>query len=436
MLISFKVSNSRSIGKELEFSAIATDDTILPENTIDLPKYGIRILKTMALFGANASGKTNILKAFADARNIICKPEFDKKDIFFPFNRNNIANSKAIISYSFTFLVEDAVYNYSFKHSQDRIIEELLTENIDAENEKLIYQRNFNIDTKKYEWLPESFFNEKNTNFFQLSTAEHKLFLTIANNPVNSDAVEKNVILEKVYNWFRFQLKPIINLRSAGKVGNYDYFISFLLKSKNNKEAVLYYLKKIDIHIEDIEIIELSEKGNGKKFFPYPYINPDNLDSKEMPIFVKTYHKAFDEKNKPYFEVYDFFREESEGTKIFLEWLGFWLYHVQKERKANIFVIDELGTSLHPKLTLFIMKLFSDNKINWFNSQLIFTTHEVKLMDKTVMRPDQLYLVNKDNQGNTMELKRTSIFEDIEKYTRLDTLYMYGAMSGMPMINL
>jgi AAA15 family ATPase/GTPase len=81
------------------------------------------------------------------------------------------------------------------------------------------------------------------------------------------------------------------------------------------------------------------------------------------------------------------------------------------------------------------MKLFANKETNPYNSQLIFTTHEVKLMDKTVMRPDQLFLVNKDNHGDT-SIERTSDYAEIEKYTRLDTLYMYGGMSGISMINL
>ncbi len=449
MLISFKISNSRSIGEDLEFSAIATNDTILPENTIELPKYGIRVLKTMALFGANASGKTNILKAFADARNIICKPEFDKKEIFFPFNRNHSENNDKPILYSFTFLIDEMVYNYAFKHNQERILEESLTENIDAEKEQMIYSRKFNKETKKYEWLPKEYFENKNINFFQLSTAEHKLFLTIANNPVNEDAVEKNLLLEKIYNWLKNQLKPIINLSNEGKLSrvlrtsesgiaqeenNFDYFITFLQKSDKNKKQIIKFLKKVHILIEDIQIIELAELKITNSVRPYLYVNLDKNENKASYVIIKTYHKAFNEKNEVYSESFDLFKEESSGTKILLAWLGFWLYSFQKENKSSIFVVDELGTSLHPKLMLYIMRFFANKETNPYNSQLIFTTHEVKLMDKTVMRPDQLYLINKDKQGNT-SVERTSDYAEIEKYVRLDTLYMYGGMSGMPMIH-
>jgi predicted ATP-dependent endonuclease of OLD family len=459
MLISFKVSNSRSIGKELEFSAIATDDTILPENTIDLPKYGIRILKTMALFGANASGKTNILQAFVDARNIICTSNFNRKKISFPFNRNYSENRSKSVDYSFTFLIDETVYNYSFKHNQERILEELLTENIDAEKEQTIYSRKFNTETQKYEWLPKEYFVSKSFDHFIYDTdnqdkIEKILFLTLSHSPF----LKKEILLEKFFNWFEKQLKPTLSLSGAGKFSgispsnpsisnfvtqlfvdnNFNFLINFIQKLESNKKLILDFLKKVDINIDDIQIVELIG-GNTTTTPAYNYVNPDKeneeQDEKGTRVLIKTYHKAINEKSEIVLEEFDLRKEESSGTKIFLAWLGFWLYSFQKEQKPSIFTVDELGTSLHPKLTMYLMKLFANKETNPYNSQLIFTTHEVKLMDKTVMRPDQLFLVNKDNHGDT-SIERTSDYAEIEKYTRLDTLYMYGGMSGISMINL
>jgi predicted ATP-dependent endonuclease of OLD family len=462
MLISFKVSNSRSIGKELEFSAIATDDTILPENTIELPKYGIRILKTMALFGANASGKTNILQAFADARNIICTSNLNRKRISFPFNRNDSENNSKAIAYSFTFLIGETVYNYSFKHNQERILEELLTENIDAVKEQIIYSRKFDIETKKYEWLPKEYFESKNFDHFIYDTdnqdrIEKLLFLTLSHSPF----LKKDILLEEIFNWFEKQLKPTLSLSGAGKFSgispiissntsvssfvaqvsadnNFNFLINFIQKSEGNKKLILNFLKKVDINIDDIQIVELIG-DNTTMSQAYNYVNPDKendeQDEKGIRVSLKTYHKVINEKSEIILKEFDLRKEESSGTKIFLAWLGFWLYSFQKEQKPSIFTVDELGTSLHPKLTMYLMKLFANKETNPYNSQLIFTTHEVKLMDKTVMRPDQLYLVNKDNEGNS-NIKRVSKFKGLDKYSRLDTLYMEGAMRGIPLINL
>jgi AAA15 family ATPase/GTPase len=82
------------------------------------------------------------------------------------------------------------------------------------------------------------------------------------------------------------------------------------------------------------------------------------------------------------------------------------------------------------------MRLFAHKETNPYNSQLIFTTHEVKLMDRTIMRPDQLYLVDKDQNGDTTIERMSDYSGDLEKYTRFDTLYMNGGMSGIPNISL
>lgn len=420
MLISFKVSNSRSIGAELEFSAIATDDSALPENTIALPQYGIKLLKTMAIFGANASGKTNILQALVDARNLVAYPQYEKKDIIFNFNKNNSKNSSDKTSYTFVFLVDNCVYNYKFSHNKNYILEEILTKQINSIQEDVIYSRIYDKESQKYEWTPSSFFEVQNTNFFRLSTAEHKLFLSIANHPVNPDSVEKNLLLEKLYNWFLLNMP----YGSATRQADPELFLEILLDKnfENSQKIILDILKRVDININDIRVEEVNnEIGN--------ILTPVYL-FKNSRYIIKTKHQG---NNIIYF---DFFTEESHGTQQFINWLSSFLYFLQNNKRSLVFVIDELGTSLHPKLTLFFIRLFADKQINPYNSQLIFTTHEVKLMDRTIMRPDQLYLVNKDQNGDTTIERMSDYSDDLEKYTRFDTLYMNGGMSGIPNISL
>jgi len=426
MLVYFKVSNSRSIGEEVTFSAIATDDDNLPENTIDVPKYGIKLLKTMALFGANASGKSNFLKAIEDAKQIICKPNYNEKIIEFNYNRNQKENVTKPTLYAFTFLIKDTIYNYSFSHNSERIIEEILTENIDTQQEKVIFSRKYNFNTKKYDWQPQVFFEAENTDFFKKSTASHKLFLSVANNPVNPDAVEAHSLLSRIYLWF-ISFVPFFGvINNPGKINN-ALFIKYIFNNEKKKQRVLDICKKVNLVIDDIKIIEVPEDYDNKyKKYSFPYRED------KTHVIIKIIRRFFDKNNKPYFVEFDF-AEESHGTQQFLGWLGTWLSTFQLN-DTIAWVVDELGTSLHPKLMLILMKIFANEEINTNNSQLIFTTHEVKLMDKTVMRPDQLYLINKNSQGNTT-IKRASDF-DTEKYTRLDNLYMNGAISGVPSITL
>ncbi len=161
MLIKFTVSNTRSIGETLAFSAIATNDSTLPEALIDVPKYGIKLLKTMALFGANASGKSNVLKAMGDGMLFIVKekekPEGDSKRSVllknFHYSKNKIENKEKSILYSFDILLNDVYYNYTFEHNTIRVVSEILTSF--AENDgvgEIIYSRKLN-EEQKNDWF-------------------------------------------------------------------------------------------------------------------------------------------------------------------------------------------------------------------------------------------------------------------------------------------
>lgn len=416
MLIKFSISNSRSINKEVELSFIATEDEhLLEKNAVALPKYGINLLKTLALFGANASGKSNLLKAIADAYLFIC----EKRETYNVFNycKNFAGNENKPVKYSFDILIEDKHYNYTFSHDKNTILEEKLSVSDDNKEEKLIYSRI--KQNGKYDWQPSSFFEAENANYFYKSTPANKLFLSVANREVNADIVTKIAELETLYNWFSEQLIIHISLSAPGKT-SFDNFITFILKSKSNKKIILKLIEIANIPIVDIDVIELTEIEGAA----YRYTKPNGKD-----IYIKMITSHYDNQKAKF----DFFSEESHGTQQFLAWLGSWLLLLQEGKQPKTFIIDELGNSLHPLLTQWIVKLFFSKRINPNNSQLLFTTHEVKLMDKGVMRPDQLYLVNHIKQSST--LRRTSDFKEVDKYNRLDNLYMHKGLTGVANIN-
>ena len=130
---------------------------------------------------------------------------------------------------------------------------------------------------------------------------------------------------------------------------------------------------------------------------------------------------------------FNFLAEESDGTQQFMGWLGHFLLKMQEDAQPKIFVVDELGTSLHPLLTQLLVKIFYNKKLNPHNAQLIFTTHEVKLMDKKIMRSDQLYLVSKPHDSTIIE--RVSDYPETDKYNRLDNIYTQGALGAIANIN-
>ena len=428
MLIRVKISNSRSIDKEIEFSAISSKTTPSEDaKTVYLEKYGVYLLKTMALFGANASGKSNILKAIADAYLLVIS-DSNKIEKYFNYCKNNKENSSKPTRFSFDILIENIYYNYTFAYTKEYIIEEKLSRYQDNHSEEVIYSRIID-NNNKYAWSPKEFFKNPNADYFYKSTPKNKLFLSVANTDVNSDAIQKIDVLEKVFDWFKQQVTIHISQQTPGKM-NLNYLISYILESPQNKQLILKILEIADIYLTDIEIVELAEVATGQS--SYRYTKPNG---NQVYVTITTSHEN---RFTGEIEKFDFFEEESHGTQQFVAWIGSWLLALKKGKQPKIFIIDELGTNLHPLLNQLLIKLFYTKKINPYNSQLIFTSHEVKLMDKKIMRPDQLFLINKTYSSKekieTTSVKRVSDFVEIDKYNRLDNLYMHSGISGVPSI--
>lgn len=423
MLINFTVSNSRSIEKELTFSMIATVGDALQEALMPLPQYDIRLVKTAAIFGANASGKSNLLKAMADAKMFICKPIKQDENPSVFYSKNNTAGKTKPITYKFDILIENIHYTYAFSHFEDKIIEEFLSKTLpNTDKEVMIYHRKIQEDGS-FTWLPNGFLDNKNNNFFYESTPKNYLYLTAVNTlPFNPDVYSKNIELVKVFNWFRIQFEYSIELIAAGINYNKQHAITYIQENNTNKQLFLKLLSIADSAIKDIQVTEYNEGVGGNiKYFK---------DGKLVYVTIQIFKETRGIKIR---EAFDLIKDESNGTEQLFTWLGYWLYNLDATKPPKIFVIDEFGTSLHPLLAQLLLKIFYSKKLNQNNSQFIFTTHETKLMDKTVLRPDQLYLVNKINNNTVIE--RAFEYENLEEYSRLDNLYMHGGISGIPSIS-
>ena len=302
MLIKFRVSNSRSIDTELEFSAIATEDDSLPQNVIDVPKYGIKLLKTMALFGANASGKSNFLKAIADAKFFIVNDKTksdndnDKRPVlwhYFNYNKNNAENENKPTQYSFDIFINDIYYNYTFAHNSERVVEEVLTQFPTNDSAGItIFSRIMNKE-KRNDWLfYEDLQANENTDFLKKLTFVHDLFLKKATQDYDIDGFQKNAILNDIYTYFKKDFVLHTPVSGAGILTNFDNLITFLILSKSSKQFLLDIVKFADIDIKDIDFMRVAKTNKKlKNTTIYSYTNPE--DSKDIDIVIRTKHFHF-----------------------------------------------------------------------------------------------------------------------------------------------
>lgn len=397
MLLYFKTSNNLSFQNEVEFSMVAGNFTEHKENIIPIEKYKINALKSSVIYGANASGKSNLLKSIANGVEFI-QDSFTSTKVFDVFsnhfNKNNEINQTIPSKYVFGILIDGIQFEYSFSLDRERIIEEEL---IEYRTQKPIYhfKRFYDKIEKIYKWAFSNHFTGKKDTVKEI-TNSRTLFLTVG-------AFTELPIAIKVLDWFRENIRWSIDFFSPGKQ-SIDFTLKWIKRNPEFKSVVLEYLQEADFTIIDL-IIEEDDFG----------------------LEAKTFHKTIDLNGNESISKFDLSTQESAGTNRFIAWIGIWI-DVLLEGKTLL--IDELGTSMHTLLSQHLINLF--HKQNKHQSQLIFTTHDTNLMTQEIFRRDQIWIVEKDRLGNS-ELYSLSDFK-IKKGKVLENSYLQGVYGGIPHI--
>lgn len=392
MLIEFRVSNFRSIREEQVFSLVASnaikelDDCVIKPQLPGLSK--INFLKGAALYGANASGKSNIFFAIRFLANFVkrsaTKLQPGDSTGVEPFKLDQKSIEKPS-EFEITFVAEGVRYVFGLLVTSKRVIEEYLVA-YPKKSPQRWYHRTYDQKNDRYDWVTSTEF--KSDKSLQDKTRENSLFLSVApqfNHPQ----------LTQVFTWFQKYLR-FIQLSAEGFLD--PAFTVELLMKPLYRERILNLLKSADVGVADAEIQEHEISIDEMK----KNIPPDILAKIEergelkpgKSIEVNLAHIA--EKIKPV--VLDFQREESAGTRRFFSLLGPWTDLLDK---GYTVFIDEIDTSLHPILIKELLKLLFCNKNNQKGAQVIFTTHNSVLLDAELMRRDQIWFTEKTSAGTT-----------------------------------
>ncbi|WP_276724762.1 AAA family ATPase [Capnocytophaga granulosa] len=396
MIVNFSIQNFGSIkGKQtLSFEADASEHL---ENTYVVHTAGKRLLKLALIYGANASGKTTILKALDFLRDLVVNPKEKKTDIldFSPYLFH--ANTpKQPTELTIEFVYEGVCYHYEVAFMRQAVISEALY--IDIFEKILVYSRTTDIE----EQLTKISFRDRIT---LDKNAQQVLELnTLWNNTVLGGFLKTNVNLEmfkQVVDWFRNYLKPIIAPQT--ELGR--YVTDKIDEKKIAKEEVLEILKKADFNISDI-IIERRKDSIWE-------IDSINLFS-EHTVNNISYKLPME--------------QESEGTKRFYGFAGLLALLI---KSPTVFPIDELESSLHPDLyTHFLLSFLQNAK----QSQLIATTHNRELLaDRDIFRDDVIWFTDKSKDCAT-ELYSLADF-DTSTIKNILNAYKIGKFSGVPRLS-
>ena len=396
MIINLKIRNFKSKKDEIELSFEAVDSV---EDSYIYRYKNQNILKMAIIYGQNASGKTNILKALEFLKSFIINPPIKRDDRVeitpFLFTDNVEQNSY----FEIEFLENEIKYLYKLELNKNGIVDEKLY--FYNPNRALVYDRNLKkfgskIDIKKLE--------------------EKILFKnTIHNNTLLSGYLKTDITIKEfddVLSWFKKLMKPIYP-----RTDLLAFTTKLIKENRIDKDSITNILQNADFAINDFEIKEQEIESEFKEFLQSIGEVEDADRLRKIELFFTHFHKYKLD-----------FQNESSGTQRYYH-LSIMLSLMLKE--SLILPIDELDSSLHPDLLKHFLLTFL---VNAKASQLIFTTHSRDLLlEKDILRHDTIWFTEKKEDSST-DLFALSDFDSkiIRKESSLYNIYKQGKLGAVP----
>lgn len=408
MLLDIEVKNLKSFKEETVFSMEAEDNE---ENRnafeIIIGNKKMKLLKTSVLFGGNASGKSNFISILDIFRHYLFNKGIEKYNKegfrFGEEDKNSIIKVRNVI--------ENQIYEYILEinfNARKVIKEELYTA---TEEKKLVFKRENN---RIIEYDTEIF-------------SEYEVTISF----INETLTGNDSVISRIIDWKVPELieKYILYIDKM-KINNCsDDLGKYIYENENNKRLVIEFLKKIGIIVNDIEVfrekneIFLKNIRENKEF----QILSEKEQEKILSQILYNYrvHFIYDNKEKYKLDYY----EQSAGTQKILS-MFFPVYNILNN--GGVMIIDELDMTLHYSLIKEIIKMFNSVEYNKKNAQLIFTTHNLLLLDYNLFREDQIWFLENNDVATGTELYSLSDIEGYEKNSYLLRDYLNGNFGGIP----
>lgn len=413
MLIEFSVKNFLSFRDKVTISLEKGNGDENSENVFTINE--IELLKTAAIYGANASGKSSLLKALTCAilmvRNSSIIPLGNKWNLVKPFLFNE-KNKNEPSEFEFLLISNGIKYKYSFSSDASKIYSESL-EAYYSQKPTTIFSR---TNSSNYKFLSQ---DENKLKSIESKNTDNKLFLSTATNW----NYEKT---RDVYLWF---MNSIDTYDSFDQISRED-LIDYSNGEKSLKNFTLKLLRESDIFIKDLNV-DYEEKDMDSTMIDM--VLPPLAKTQGIPkvsnIRIELIHEIIDNNDKYNYKLN--FDDESSGTKILFMLAPFLKRAFEK---TKIIIVDELEKSLHPSLVEYLIKIFNNKKINTSNSQLIFTTHATNLLNLDLLRRDQIWFTEKNPDNGVSDLYPLDSFS-VRKDENIQKGYINGRYGAIPFIN-
>ena len=407
MVLEIRLRNFFSINEEVILDLRAGNIKTAKSKSLSKNIFGyddIEVLKTLAIYGANASGKTNIIKTIRFCNAMVYESHKHNENTVFnfqPFKFKGYSNKPSY--YFIRFVINNIEYEYSFSLNRTQIL-----------TESLHYYPNGKI-TKVFERDEKA--GKTKREKYSFGTSVIKRPFDVAENTSN-----KTLYISRASQMDRKIPKDIFNF----------FYRDFILRhsnyGKSNLEALINVYKPqllTALQFADSDIVDFKvnfKKEKGKSIKANLETEQAFFENSEIESFeIKTFHRT-----SPNIS-FDLLTEESSGTnKLFFMILT--IIDIVKNNKTLL--VDEIEDSLHPKIVDYIIQIFNASS----KAQLIFSTHNTNLLDLNKFRKDQVWFVNKKEDGGT-DLYSLYDYSDFRDTMDLEKAYLQGRFDSIPIVD-
>ena len=437
MLIRFSLENWMCFRDKVEFSMLATKERQHGDRLPTLEAYNkVRVLPVAAFYGGNASGKSSFFQALRFAQKLVVGGTWVDQEIPVRTFRLDDEKMKQPARFSFEMLAPDGcLYAFSFAANRTAILEEKLVK-ILSKTEQTLYERRGGQMTNWGSIQGQSTEDKDFLKFAFRGTRPNQLFL--------KNAIEQNLdVFRPIYDWFKEKLVLV----------QPDSRFEFFRMSPDERESMSEILSQLDTGITHLEEEETPvpdsaarlfsglEDNIRKRKFDDEAVSPEMLFSSfELGIICRDgqwfakrlvpYHTKGTDGPKVRFEM----DEESDGSQRLVQLVPGFL-DLRSNAAGKVYFIDEIDRSLHTQLTRKLLGLYLEHCSAHTRSQLLFTAHDVLLMDQRLLRRDEMWVTERSStEGST--LYSFSEYKDVRYDKDLRRSYLQGRLGGVPRIFL
>jgi AAA15 family ATPase/GTPase len=437
MLIRFIVKNIFSFKDESEFNLFPNKTQRLQHHKVNIGD--IEFLRYSAIYGANGSGKSNLIKSISLLETIVEEGKLpsDDEDLKFKLKDENLILP---ISIGAEFIAENKSYYYTITFEDGKILNEYLAHSY-KDHDELIFDRNFNNGNQRIEFYKDYYLSEKEKLFAEVLAEKLVQPNELLINFLSKKYPEDFKSIKTAYNWFDETLVIIKPDAKPGGIAN------ILDNDTSIMDFANKFIPSLNTGISKIEI----EKQKFEEFFGKEDLklrkriidnaknDPDNLSllthtetGEEVALVYEneeiiakriiTKHTTSEGKNIEFN-----LGQESDGTKRLIDYIPAIQEIISNEK---VYVIDEIERSIHPiTIKEIITKLALDEQVK---GQLIFSTHESNLLDQNILRPDEIWFAQKDFDGSS-KIYSLSDFK-IHNTIDIENGYLKGRFGGIPFL--